>query len=389
MRSTTHVVAAIGIWLLGMLETAVGQQLDNNKLVEFYQARRYADAAEYLLSFYPDSIAEPAVLSRLGYCYLMAGDYIHAERYYRQLHMLDSLDVSVLLNLAAINVQRGQYPSAVGYYDRVVAIDTNHVGAYHALAGLMRRQGNFDLTYVNLKRANQIQPANSDIAYDFARLCMDLERYHEADTVLQEALKADPQHGTLLLGKLLVADKLKRYGEMVELGKQLVALGDESQQVLGLLAKGYFHRDDFNGCIETYNRLLALHDRMGEIDYYYLAMAHKALKHYKEALACMDNVLELAISPNTAFYYGRKADLHDLANQPSASASSYLRSFHFSVIPIHYYSLAVLYDRKLNDTRNALRYYRLYLKQNPPPEESRYVDYVQKRLEELAQKRTQ
>ena len=122
---------------------------------------------------------------------------------------------------------------------------------------------------------------------------------------------------------------------------------------------------------------------MGEIDYYYLAMAYKAMKRYREGLESMDKVLELAVSPNTAFYYGRKADLHDLANQPSAAAESYLRSFQFEIIPLHYYSLAVVYDRKLNDTHNALRYFRQYVKQHPSKEEQVYVDYAQRRIDEL------
>src|SRR5690606_10236817 len=74
---------------------------------------------------------------------------------------------------------------------------------------------------------------------------------------------------------------------------------------------------------------------------------YKAMKRYEEGLESMEKVLELAISPNTAFYYGRKADLHDLANQPSAAAKSYLRSFQFETIPLHYYSLAVVYDKKI------------------------------------------
>lgn len=368
---------------IGILSYAQNQQPDNGKLLELYQTQQYREAADYLKAFYPDTIVDPAVLSRLGYCYRMAGDYAQAEHYYLRLYALDSLHISTLLNLAAINVQRGLYVPATVYYERVVSIDTNHVAAYDALSGLMRRKGDLVSAYRYLEKANHIQPSNSDIAYDFARLCMDFEQYSRADTVLQLALQVDPQHGMLLLGKIQVAEKLKNYLEMVNLGERLLEQGDESPQVLSLLARGYFHIDDFTGCKETYDRLLTQYERMGEVDYYYLAMAYKAMKLYKNALECMDKVLEQAISPNTAFYYGRKADLHDLANQPSAAASSYLRSFQFDTIPLHYYSLAVLYDRKLTDKNRALRYYRLYLKQNPPKEENRYVTYVQQRIEEL------
>ncbi|MGK6351326.1 tetratricopeptide repeat protein [Parapedobacter sp. DT-150] len=384
MNKVFYIAVLACCWLSIVVGYAQNRQPDNNRLLEFYQSQQYREAAEYLKQYYPDTIADPTVLSRLGYCYRMAGDYGQATRYYLQLYALDSTNTSTLSNLAAIHIRRGQYLPAAGYYQRIIAVDSAHVAAYDALSGLMRRRGELDSAYHYLRRANQIQPVNSDIAYDFAQLCMDLERHPEADTVLQRALQADPEHGLLLLGKIKVAEKLENYLEVVNVGERLVEQGDESQQVLSILAKGYFHIDDFIGCQQTYERLLAIYEQMGEIDYYYLAMAYKTLKRYKDGLECMDKVLALAISPNAAFYYGRKADLHDLANQPSAAASSYLRSFQFEVIPLHYYSLAVLYDRKLSDTRNALRYYRLYLKQQLPQEERVYVDYAHKRIDEIA-----
>lgn len=358
-------------------------QPDNNKLLEFYQTQQYRAAAQYLKTFYSDTIVDPAVLGRLGYCYRMAGDYAEAERYYLRLYRLDSLRISTLLNLATINVQRRKYLPATVYYRQVIALDTTHAAAYEALSELMKRKGDLGLAYTYLERANDLQPSNSDIAYNFSQLCVNVEQYAKADSVLQLALETDPDNGLLLLGKLRVAEKRKNYPEMVTIGEQLRTLGDESQQVLSLLARGYFHTDKLADCKKTYNHLVALYKEMGEIDYYYLAMAYKGMKQYEQGLTYMDKVLEMAVSPNTAFYYGRKADLHDLANQPSAAASSYLRSFQFETIPLHYYSLAVIYDRKLNDSSHALRYYRLYLKQEPTKAEERYRTYVKQRIEEL------
>lgn len=383
MKALLFVSVLICLGINGGVGYAQENQPDNGKLLELYQAQQYGKAASYLRSFYADTITDPAVLNRLGYCYRMAGDYGRAEPYYRQLYALDSLNVPTLLNLATVYGQRGRYSLAAEYYRRIIAVDSNHVAAYRALSGLTKREGDLPAAFNYLLRANTLRPEDSDIAYDFAALCTDLERYGLADTVLQRALETDPQHELLLLGKIKVAEKLKHYPEMVTLGAQLVEQGDESRQVLSLLARGYFHTQHFLECEETYNRLLDLYKQMGEIDHYYLAMAYKAMKRYNEGLASMDKVLELAISPNTAFYYGRKADLHDLANQPSAAVSSYLRSFQFDIIPLHYYSMAVVYDRKLSDPRNALRYFRQYIEQHPPGEEQIYKDYALRRINEL------
>src|SRR3546814_1065797 len=125
------------------------------------------------------------------------------------------------MNLAGLHVKRGRYASAEDYYQRIITVDSNHITAYRALSDLAKRNGDLAVAFNYLLRANSLQPTNSDIAYDFAQLCMDLERYGRADTVLQLALAEDPQHGLLLLGKIKVAEKLKHYQEVVALGEQL------------------------------------------------------------------------------------------------------------------------------------------------------------------------
>src|SRR5690606_38272830 len=118
------------------------------------------------------------------------------------------------------------------------------------------------------------------------------------------------------------ADNLGNYQEVIKRCETLTKQGEETLQVLTLLAKGYFLTNEFTRCRDTYQKALDQYSGIPELDYYYLAMAHKALKEYQSGLDCMDKVLELAISPNTALYYGRKADLYDLANQPSAAAAA-------------------------------------------------------------------
>ncbi len=359
---------------------------DNDRLLEYYQSQRYREAAMYLEEFYPDTVTDRSVLNRLAYCYRMAGDNPRAEHYYLKLYALDSLDIPTLMNLAFVNAQRSRIRLSADYYQKVISVDSTHVQAYTALSSIMKRLGDSPAAFLYLERANQLLPSDGDIAFDFAQMCLALRTdsaYHKADTVLMVALQSDSTNGLLVLGKAQVAEKLKRYLEVVERCEQLVEWGEETLQVLTLLARGYFQIDDFIGSRETYEKVIERYDGLAELDYYYLAMAYKALKRYKEGLECMDKVLELAISPNAAFYYGRKADLHDLANQPSAAVSSYLRSFQFDVVPIHYYSLAIVYDKKLQDPKNALRYYRLYLKQEPRGDERVFVEYVQKRVKEL------
>src|SRR5690606_4827014 len=191
----------------------------------------------------PDSTSDPTVLNRLAYCYRMAGNYQQAERYFVRLYSLDSTNTTALSILAAVKTNRGLFRSASVYYEILIRIDSNNVQVLTALSALMDRLGKTDSAFLCLQRANQLLPTNGDIAFDFAQLCMDRgdkESYQQADSILQIALQADPQNGLLLLAKGQAADKLGNYTEVVQSCTKLVEQGEETLQVLTLLAKGYF-----------------------------------------------------------------------------------------------------------------------------------------------------
>src|SRR3546814_4253998 len=108
MKKVFYMTILLCVCIGNRVGYAQGVQPDNNKLLELYQAQQYREAATYLRSFYTDTIADPAVLNRLGYCYRMAGDYGQAEPYYQQLYTLDTLNVFTLMNLAGLHVKRGR-----------------------------------------------------------------------------------------------------------------------------------------------------------------------------------------------------------------------------------------------------------------------------------------
>lgn len=387
----TLLAGFLGMAMLFLLPVAAdcqeAEKPDERKLLDLYQNQQFNLAAEYLLDFYDESVEDKELITRLAYCYRMAGNDRLAEPFYLRLYQLDSVSMPAMLNLAVIYSKRLRYVEARDFFQRVVDIDSTHVGALVSLASLSASLGDADLHYEYLKKANGLQPVNGDIAHDFAHLCLQRNAYKEADEVLGIALGEDPDNGALLLMKARVSDQLKNHKETIRLCQQLISQQYETPELLLLLAKACFFDKRYQESIATYQSVMDNEGRMNELDLYYFAMAYKAVREYREAIGIMEKVLETAISPNTAFYYGSKASLHDLANQPSAAAKDYLKSFQFDVIPAHYYSLALVYDAKLTDTANALRYYRTYLRQELPPEEQFYVEHVQRRIGELQSNR--
>lgn len=359
------------------------EQIDEGKLIDYYQNQQFSEAAIYLNQFYDASNPDWQLMERLGYSYRMAGDDRQAEYFYLKLHQLDSLHIPTLLSLSQINTKRLQYEQAQDFLHQIIYIDSTNLSALLALARVSGNLKQENLQYKYLKLANSLRPTNSDIAYDFSQICIQSQKYGEADTVLQIALEEDPDHRLLLLTRAKITNQLKNYQETIRLCEHMIETGYRTPDVLNLLARASFFEKMYVKSIDIYQEILNNKDFMSELDLYYFAMAYKAEKQYKNANAMMDLVLKAAISPNSAFYYGVKADLHDLANQPSAAVQNYLKSFHFDIIPNHYYSLALVYDLKLSDPRNALRYYRTYLQQELPEDEQHFVKYVRERIKEL------
>lgn len=176
--------------VFGCFSHAQDNQSYNDRLIEFYQNQQYLEAADYIKKAEKDTMYSFEVLSRLGYCYRMARDYKNAEQYYLQALEKDSLHLSTLSNLAAINYNRGNKLIARKYYQQILQIDSNHVNTLHTLAGLMKYE--FDSLGNNLaiplyERAYALQSNNIDLVLDYTQHLADLKDFKTTGRILTKA----------------------------------------------------------------------------------------------------------------------------------------------------------------------------------------------------------
>lgn len=364
---------------------AKGQEVpyDELKVFRLLQNQDYKGATDYLVPFYERDSTNLDVLAQLAYSHRLSNNLTEATWFYRQSFRIDSANVGVLSNLGNLSIQRFNYHLAEDYFRRIIAIDPNHVHANISLSTIMGRKSEWDQAYAHLAHAYAHQPRDIDLAADLVRMCMEQEQYERADSLLRETLPKDPDNGRLLYARVEVSEHLEQYMEMVRTCEHIIALGAQSVPVLRQYARGLFALKDYTGCLEQFEAIIAADGSLGELDYYYMAMSAKTMKRYKEALAYMDMALEAAISPNAGFYYGRKADLYKLANQPSNAIKTYQKSFHFSVVPIHYYEMGIIYERDLTNLAQAARHFELFLKQELTEADEPYANYARHRIREL------
>lgn len=365
------------IILLGFSSiTAQSAKIDTEKLLEYYETQRYADAAQYLQTIYPGETQDIKALSQIAYCNMMAGKLPEAEKNYLKINTLQPNSLPTLFSLAGINSRRGNVANAKAYLQQIIQLDSLNFSAYKQLAAYAD-QPETRLAY--LKKANTINLTDPDVAYDLSLTYSGLKQYQPAYDVLKTAIAADTENFTLQQALLPVANQLTKYPEVIETGEKLLK-NHADVNVMNDMGQAYFYVKDYQKCIMMYKAL----EDMGvqnEGTFYYMALSYRELKDYNKAEIYAQKTIDEAISKHTTLYYAALAGIYEAKNQYNEAATAYKRGLTFGTSNIIYYRLGLLYDLNLKQPKNAAMYYQLYLKNKPDQEkEKEQIAYAQGRI---------
>lgn len=356
--------------------TAQSAKIDTEKLLEYYETQRYADAAQYLQSIYPGETEDIKALSQIAYCNMMAGKLPEAEKNYLKINRLQPNSLPTLFSLAGINSRRGNVANAKAYFQQIIQLDSLNFSAYKQLAAYADKP-EYRLDY--LKKANAINATDPDVAYDLSLTYSGLKQYQPAYDVLKTAIAADAENFTLQQALLPVANQLTKYPEVIETGEKLLK-NNADVNVMNDMGQAYFYVKDYQKCIMMYRTL----EDMGvqnEGTFYYMALSYRELKDYNKAEIYAQKTIDEAISKHTTLYYAALAGIYEAKNQYNEAVTAYKRGLTFGTSNIIYYRLGLLYDLNLKQPKNAAMYYQLYLKNKPDQEkEKEQIAYAQGRI---------
>ncbi len=340
-----------------------GNALDKEKLFDFYQSQRYADAAQYLKSIYGEEVNNFKTLSQIGYCFLMAGNNVEAEKFYGKAYTLQPLNLPILFSLGSINTKRGNTEKAKRYYGEVVKIDSNNFNVYKLLANMYSSPKEDSVKMIYLLKANKVNPLEGDVAIDLAEVYSHYQHHEKAYDVLDIAIKGDSDNLVLQRAKLPVANQLKKYAEVIASGEKLLKDGADAG-VIKDVAKAYYYTKKYQRAIDLF-KMLESAAMQNEATLYYTSLSYRALKNYSQAAVYTKKTIDEAISPNTSSYYSLLGLVYEENNQLTLANAAYKKGLQFTVVPTLYYRMAVFYDTKMKQPANALKYYMLYLKSKP------------------------
>jgi len=361
MKKLLTLLALFGLSLAAYAQNT--SAVDKEKLFDFYQTQRYADAAQYLKSIYGEEVNDFKTLSQIGYCFLMAGNNVEAEKFYVKAYALQPQSLPILFSLGNINTKRGNTEKAKLYYGEIVKIDSNNFNVYKLLANLYSSPKDDSLKLIYLLKANLINPLEGDVATDLAEVHAAYQQYEKAYDVLNIAIKGDSDNLVLQRAKLPIANQLKKYSEVIASGGKLLKNGADAG-VIKDVAKAYYYTKKYQKAIDLFKQLEVA--AMGnEATLYYTSLSYRALKNYLQATIYTKKTIDEAISPNTSSYYSLLGMVYEENSQFTLANAAYKKGLQFKATPTLYYRLAVFYDTRLKQEKNALKYYNLYLKSKP------------------------
>jgi len=354
---------------------------DNEKLINYYQSQQYGEAAAYLKGIYKEDTEDTKELAQLAYVNLMAGQLTEAETHYLKLYSKLPKSVPVLFNLANISIRRGNDEKAKGYYKEILKIDSTSFNAYKQLAALSS-EGNPEEKMAYLISANKLNQAEGDVAFDLCEIYFRMKRFTDAKKVLDPALKADSLNLRLLKMKMPIDMSTLNYKASILTGQQLLSYGDSSSFVLNNLAKSYYLMLDYPNALKYF--LIAEEKSDGnETLFYNIGLSYRGIKDYKNAIPYLQKAIKEGISPGIASYYGLLGDSFEMTGKNDAANAAYKKGLQFENNGTLLYNIALLYETRLNDKKNAINYYEQYLKTIDPVKQPRQVIFIKNKIAEL------
>lgn len=358
------------------------RKTDDALLLEYYQSSRFAEAFAYLKTVYPEPVTNSKELLRLAYTASMSNKLPEAEAFYQRVYDRDTTDKTSLYNMAIINQRRGNTPRAEAFYKKYNLLDSTNFAVLKQLANIRASKNDTLRAIYYFEKANKIDSTEFDVASDLSDRYVQLKKYPEAEKVLQIALAADPENLILLRSLLILTSEQKKWPLAIKTGERLLQAGENSGFVVTKLGKAYYYAKNYRCGIET---LLGLAEAFQtETTAYYTALCYKQSKDPKNAIVYFEKAVKLSISSATNAYYSEMGDSYETRGQNDRALAAYQKALLYDEYPLTYYYLANLYDQKLKDPKNALKYFKKYVALKPDPDENKeYISYSKSRIERL------
>jgi tetratricopeptide (TPR) repeat protein len=124
----------------------------------------------------------------IGMAYFELGKYEEAERWLNRAKSSNKTMVASQYNLGRLAFERQRYNEAAKYFEDILKKDQNNVLALKAAAYTRIKTGDIDIAEKHYSALLELVPESADDGYNHALVLYAMERYADAETVLEKYL---------------------------------------------------------------------------------------------------------------------------------------------------------------------------------------------------------
>ena len=122
----------------------------------------------------------------IGMAYFELGKYEEAERWLNRAKSSNKTMVASQYNLGRLAFERQRYDDAAKYFEEILEKDRNNVLALKAAAYTRIKTGDIDIAEKHYSNLMELVPESADDGYNHALVLYAMERYSDAESVLDK-----------------------------------------------------------------------------------------------------------------------------------------------------------------------------------------------------------
>ncbi len=127
--------------------------------------------------------------------YVLAGQLDKAEEKYLEVYKMDNENVSVLVDMATLQVQQGHLIDAEKNVNAALALDPDNKNCIFVLGQLRFEEANYDAALEAFSRLAELSPDDSDVQNYLGITLSEKGLRGPAETALRKAMQIDPRNG--------------------------------------------------------------------------------------------------------------------------------------------------------------------------------------------------
>jgi tetratricopeptide (TPR) repeat protein len=319
--------------------------------------------------------------------YYAKGKSNQAKPLFQSLYLLDSINWTYAYYLTGIYMQEEKYDESIIIYSRFYKQDSTNYVYMDKLGFAYLQKGDYDKAIDMFNKSLEINPKNINALKNLAWLYSVTTSANTGIKLLTKALAIDSTDLDLFVRRAALNFTIFNYRNALNDYLKLINYGDSSVLNLKRAGIGYANnrqpKESVEYLLKAYEKDTADFEIVS-----YLAQNYALLNDLKNS-ACYYNCEIKLLTPAIAqlgVIYILLGGVLKSDNQYNEAISAYLKSQKYRSDNDIIMIIANIYDEKLKDFPNAVRYYEMYLKKELISEnkyQTEYNESIRKRVDAL------